>query len=119
MICGVRRQSTQAKLSAASPASSAGNEITWDEFFRLRKQRRTFGLVASVPSTLLGLGAGFAQLATVEIDPGQTILGLDPLIVYGVGIVGCGGLGWLLGPLFGQGIWKLIHRRKAGLMAQV
>jgi len=42
--------------------------------------------VSSVASMLAGMG----YLAIKEIDVAQTILGMDPLVVFGLAAVGCG-----------------------------
>ncbi|BFZ57852.1 TIM23 complex component [Savitreella phatthalungensis] len=91
-------------------------KLPWNDFLHLRKQRHRAELVASVPTAALGFLSGFGYFATLEIDPSQLVLGLDPLIVYGGATVACGGLGWLLGPTVGGTMWKLAHRKKQHLI---
>ena len=42
----------------------------------------------------------------------------DPMIVFLCATAACTGLGWLVGPSFGSGIWNLLHRGQAGQMAR-
>lgn len=100
-------------LSATSTQSNgADNGLTWTEFFQLRKQQRRFNVGSSVFTAFLGCNASWAYLSTMEIDPTQTILGFDPLLVISTGIVSSGVLGYLFGPLIGSQIFKVSNRRK-------
>lgn len=93
--------------------------LVWNEFLRLRAQRRRAELIASIPLSIAGFLGSTAFLAFKEVDLSQAMLGIDPFIFYGAVTVGCGALGWLLGPFLGQAIWKVLHRRKASLIKQV
>jgi import inner membrane translocase subunit TIM23 len=93
-------------------------KLPWNDYLHLRKQRHRAELIASVPSAFAGLVGGFSYFATLEIDPSQLVFGLDPLLVYGGATVGCGALGWLLGPTFGSAGWKLVHRKKQSLIEE-
>ena len=96
----------------------AQTKLPWNDFLHLRRQKHRAEILASIPSAALGLFGGISYFATLEIDPSQLVLGLDPLIVYGGSSIACGGLGWLIGPIFGSGAWKLVHRKKAALIEQ-
>ena len=93
--------------------------LSWDEFLRLRRQRRLSGVVASVPSSMLGIYGGLMYFGSGEIDPTQTILGFDPILMNTAFVLGCGLMGWLFGPTIGRGVWRLLHRRQARLIAEV
>jgi len=54
--------------------------------------------------------------ATLEMDPTNLILGIQPVFVYGAATIGCVGLGWLAGPVLGSGVWKLVNRRNVKAM---
>ena len=95
---------------------SPTEQLPWNDFLHLRRQRRHAEVVASIPTAIIGLFGGLSYFATMEIDPTQLVLGLDPLIVYGGSTIACGGLGWLVGPIFGYSIWKIVHRKKASLI---
>lgn len=43
---------------------------------------------------------------------------IDPMFVYLGATAACTGLGWLIGPSFGFGLWTLFHRRQAQQMAK-
>ena len=42
---------------------------------------------------------------------GTLLFGLDPIMAMGVGAVGCGALGWLLGPFAGNAAFSMWYRR--------
>ena len=86
--------------------------LSWEEFLRLRKQRRIFGIGSSVPTAIIGTLGGVSFFASHDIDPSQQLFGLDPFMVYGLATVGCGVVGWLLGPPLGYGTWRLWNRSK-------
>ncbi|BGP54122.1 hypothetical protein JCM8202_003122 [Rhodotorula sphaerocarpa] len=102
--------------SSAAPRTSAGQpqnaaqQLDWPTYLALRKSQRTYGLVASIPTTAIGFTAGAGYFATLESEHGETILGLPPVAVYGAATFGCVALGWLAGPTIGGALWKLTHR---------
>lgn len=105
---------TDAELRNISPTE----KLSWNDFLHLRRQRHRAEVISSIPTAFAGLIGGFSYFATQEIDPTQLVLGLDPLLLYCGATVACGGLGWLVGPIFGSTAWKLIHRKKATLIEQ-
>jgi hypothetical protein len=109
--------STRRHFAAAT--STNPPPLSWDEFLRLRRQRRLAGLIASFPTAILGLCGGGLYFATQELDPTQTILGIDPYIMSVVFTAGCGLFGWLMGPTVGRGVWHLVHRKQAQLATEV
>ena len=47
-------------------------------------------------------------------DAAESILKLiptDPFISTGIAVTSCTFLGWLLGPIVGNAVWRIIHRR--------
>lgn len=47
------------------------------------------------------------------------LFGLDMLTVFGLAIVGCGALGWLLGPAVGGALFRAMNRSSMPGMTQV
>ena len=45
--------------------------------------------------------------------------GLDPFMVLGIAVLGSGGVGWLLGPFWGNAIFGIRYRRIRGEIAEV
>jgi len=107
--------------SRAYTAPPAGNSetLSWNEFLRLRRQRLICGTLASIPCSILGLTGGVYYFGRTDLDPTQTIMGMDPFIMNTLFIIGCGALGWLVGPSIGRGIWQLFHVRQSRLMTTV
>jgi len=124
-----RTYSTQSSPRPSSPSSPSSkpsyltssqtarpkslNPMSWSTYLSLRRSQRTYGLLASIPTTLVGGAIGFVAFATVEVDdPTQMIFGMDPLWVYGIATVTCLGLGYLIGPIVGTTVWRSVHRNK-------
>ncbi|GAA94286.1 uncharacterized protein L969DRAFT_97390 [Mixia osmundae IAM 14324] len=98
----------------ATVAQASHNDVKllpWNEYLRLRKSQRRFNLLASIPTTGLGLASGVGYFASRETDPSTLILGLEPVYAYAIATVGCVALGWLSGPAFGTFIWRLTHSK--------
>ena len=90
-------------------------KLDWEEFLTLRKKQRRISIVSSVVGTLIAMGIAWVWVATKEIDPTETIFGLDAFTVYIGGIMCVGGVGYLLGPpLIGDTIFNLPHRGVMG-----
>lgn len=50
-------------------------------------------------------------LANKEIDVTQTILGMDPLIMFGLATVASGAAGWLAGPALGGAVFNTLKSK--------
>ncbi|WFD37675.1 TIM23 complex component [Malassezia japonica] len=106
-------------LGVRTLATSNGKEyLPWETYLRLRNQRRIAGLVSTVPAMILAGAASGSYFLTQELDPSQTIMGIDPLFVHIGATLACTGLGWLIGPSVGTAVWSLMHRSKAAQIAQ-
>ncbi|KAI9016238.1 mitochondrial import protein Pam17-domain-containing protein [Phycomyces nitens] len=84
---------------------------TWDDYFKLRKKRRMFELAAYPPSTILPIITTGAYCMNLQVDPTETYLGLDPVTGLGLLTLSTGFFGLLLGPLFGDALFKLTNRK--------
>ncbi|SCV69558.1 BQ2448_2578 [Microbotryum intermedium] len=91
--------------------SSATQQLTWPKYLSLRRSQRLYGLLASVPTTFAGLTLGASYFATIEAEPTDLILGLEPVYAYGIATMACVALGWLSGPIVGTALWRLTHRK--------
>jgi hypothetical protein len=105
--------------SFTSSAPPNADRLTWDEFLRLRRQRRLTGVLASIPTSAAGVYIGLEYFGSGDIDPTQMILGFDPFMMNAAFVLGCGIFGWLVGPTIGRAIWHLLHRRKTHLIGLV
>ncbi|KAJ2599949.1 TIM23 complex component [Coemansia sp. RSA 1286] len=87
--------------------------LDWDGFFKMRRQRRLWERLAALPCAILGLGAGAAVFASLPINPQQTFMGLDPLVVFGGATMFCGLLGFVVGPSVGRVWYKIANAELA------
>ncbi|KAG8864924.1 TIM23 complex component [Tulasnella sp. 330] len=85
------------------------SKLPWPEYFRVRKSKRNWEMATTIPTSLVGLGAGGGYFGGLEGT--GLVFGMDPIIVYGAATAACMGLGWLLGPFIGGGFWRLSHRK--------
>ncbi len=75
-------------------------------------------MVTTIPTTLLAGSAAGSYFLTLEIDPANTIAGLDPIYINAGLTLASTGLGWLVGPTVGNAIWGLLHRKNAKQIAE-
>ena len=62
---------------------------------------------------------GAQGLAMSDMDAIVGQIPLDPFITLGLITFGCGGVGWLLGPIVGTGIFNMMNRKYVRQMAMV
>ncbi|VEU19519.1 DEKNAAC100808 [Brettanomyces naardenensis] len=85
--------------------------LTWEQFLTLRKAQRRISIGSSVVGCFIAMGLAWVYVAQKEIDPTETIFGLDAFTVYIGGIMCMGVFGYLLGPpLIGDTVFNLTHR---------
>ncbi|KAJ1827996.1 TIM23 complex component [Coemansia sp. RSA 2708] len=93
-----------------TPGTSSVPDLNWDEFFRLRQQRRLWERLGALPCAMLGLCGGAAVFATLPVDPQQTFMGLDPLLLFGGCSLFSGALGFVIGPSVGRRWYRIISK---------
>lgn len=101
------------RIGLQQAAENAGRDLTWNEFLALRIKRRRINVACSFVTAAGGMLLGWGYLANVEIDPTEPIFGFDPIIVYSIGLIICGGLGYLAGPSLGDVVFKQMIRKQA------
>lgn len=101
---GLRMQSTSAAKEEV--------KLDWDSFFKLRASRRRYSLASSIATSLASTAVGVQVLSGQDLESlGAQVMGLDPFVVLGMATAACGAVGWLAGPMVGNGIWGLVYRR--------
>jgi len=111
-----RSQSTAIKartqaVNGKPPAQTSTTNLTWPEYLAIRKNKRTWQTVATIPCALLGLAGGATYFGNLDTDPLKPIMGIDPFFFYGFCTLGCVGVGALVGPTIGTSIWRYRNRR--------
>ncbi|KGK35146.1 hypothetical protein JL09_g5704, partial [Pichia kudriavzevii] len=66
---------TKSELDIAS-------KMSWEQFLTMRKQQRRLGGIGSIAAAILAMGASFSYFSQIEIDPTETLFGLDIFTVY-------------------------------------
>ncbi|KAF5373604.1 hypothetical protein D9758_000960 [Tetrapyrgos nigripes] len=95
---------------------TTSQRLSWPEYLKIRKQRRTWQNVMAIPCSILGLVGGASYFGSLETDPTKPILGIDPFMFYGICTVATTGSGYLVGPSIGNAVWRLAHRRIAPMV---
>lgn len=122
VVQGSRAYSTQTKpeLSTESSNAKAAPEnaaqqvsLDWNRFFKIRAMRRRYSQASSVLAAIACTGGGLQVLATQDIDhiTAQFPI-LDPMVLMVLGIAASGGLGWLMGPFLGNGVFNMVYRKE-------
>ncbi|KAI9755030.1 MAG: hypothetical protein M4579_004433 [Chaenotheca gracillima] len=112
----IRSASFASASGAAAPSSSAdagpSERLDWNTFFKLRKSRRRYNLIASVVTSAGTVVGGLFVLAQQDLDPmSVSIFGLDPMLLFGLTIAGFGTIGWLVGPFLGNAMFRMLNKR--------
>merc|ERR1711964_372005 len=100
--------------TATSPHSSTatGSDLLdWNTFFKLRKTRRWYQLGSSVTTGIGGFVGGAQVLTMSDMDALVSQIPLDPFITLGLITFTCGGVGWLVGPILGTGVFNWRNRK--------
>lgn len=90
-------------------------DLSWTDFFKLRKQQRNINIGSSVVTALVGSTLSWGYISNIEIDPTQLIFGFDPFMIFFAGFLATTGVGYLFGPLLGSGIFKLKNKSQLPL----
>ncbi|ODV96416.1 hypothetical protein PACTADRAFT_49768 [Pachysolen tannophilus NRRL Y-2460] len=98
-------------LYSSSSETEKQPVLSWEEFLKLRKQERRINLGSSIFTALFGSTLSWGYISQIEIDPTEMILGFDPFMVMVLGMMSCTGLGYLLGPFVGGGIFNIKNKK--------
>lgn len=107
----LRQRRSASSIPAASDPST---NLDWNTFFRLRTSRRYY----SLSSSLVGLIASATGTAYFLVEyPDQSeyvvkLIPMDPIISTGIAVSAAMLVGWLLGPVLGNGLWRLLYRKR-------
>ncbi|KAG7698252.1 hypothetical protein KL930_001913 [Ogataea haglerorum] len=111
----VRLQSTKAAASKGQLTPEElelAKKMTWEQFLTLRKEQHRMSLLGSGISSFLAVAISWGYVSQIEIDPTETIFGLDTFTVHIGGILAMGVLGFLVGPsLIGDPLFALKNRK--------
>ncbi|KAG8935373.1 TIM23 complex component [Tulasnella sp. 419] len=130
VVTAARATPGNTKQYTTSSEGSSGNEslqstanetqqpenLPWPKYFQIRKNKRTWEMATTVPTSIVGLAGGAAYFGS--LDGTGLIMGIDPIFVYGLATFGCMGLGWLLGPFVGGTFWRMSHRKALASIEQ-
>ncbi|CAE6448730.1 unnamed protein product [Rhizoctonia solani] len=112
LLCHVRMLPraglTNVRLSSTNIPSKEP-VLSWPEYLTIRKKKRRWEIVSTfyaqnsptdsdcviqattIPSTFLALSTGLSYFGSIESDPSSLIFGVEPIYIYGLATMGCGG----------------------------
>lgn len=112
----LRMQSTMPRPGHYDPTGrelELSKELTWTDFLELRKRQRRVGAIGSGVAALGTMAASFAFVSNIQIDPTETLFGLDVFTCYIGGILCTGFIGFMFGPgVIGDPLFALMNRSK-------
>ncbi|KAJ7772944.1 mitochondrial import protein Pam17 [Mycena maculata] len=94
--------------STAGP--SPKDELNWVEYFEIRRKRRQWQTVFTIPCAMVGLIGGSLYFGSLQTDPMKPIMGIDPMMFYGGCTLLCMGGGFVIGPSIGSSMWRVMNR---------
>ncbi|KAI0076449.1 mitochondrial import protein Pam17 [Panus rudis PR-1116 ss-1] len=107
-----------APKSTGVAAEAEPEYLPWAEYLAIRKRKRRWETVVTIPMTILGFVGGVSYFGSLEMDPTKPIFNIDPMFVFGAATLACAGVGYLIGPIIGSSIWRMTHRRLMRLIEQ-
>jgi len=108
-LCRTRNAST-----TATPTQNTSTALDWNSFFRLRQSRRRYALTSSIMTAVVSTGGAIAAFSEIPdfADNITKLIPTDPFISMGLATFGATFFGWLIGPAFGNTLWRLLHRSR-------
>ncbi|KAI8646420.1 mitochondrial import protein Pam17 [Parasitella parasitica] len=100
----VRFSSTKANF-----ASTQNVIPTWNDYFKLRKKRRVYEVASYLPSTVGPAAGTLTYFLQMQVDPLTKVLGMDPLMAAVASTLAAGFGGFLMGPVVGNALFKLMN----------
>ncbi|KAL8800583.1 MAG: hypothetical protein Q9182_005094 [Xanthomendoza sp. 2 TL-2023] len=113
--------STKPPSDTPSPSPPNTNPLPWNTYLSLRRLRRRYSLLASLLTCTSTTALGFITIERNMDALGSTlgsITGVDPIFMLAAATIATGGVGWLLGPFVGEGVFRGVYRREWGRMAE-
>ncbi|KAF9792800.1 mitochondrial import protein Pam17 [Thelephora terrestris] len=114
---GIVAVATRCNSTGATPKPTP-ETLNWTQYLAIRRQRHRWETVASVPTALFGLQGAIVYFSAQTVDFTTSIMGLDPMMFYGLATVGITGLGYLCGPIVGSSLWRISHRKTMHLIEE-
>lgn len=80
-VLSAQRFASSSATAESSTSSNGKLPMTWSEYLAMRKRRRQWSTLTTIPTSIGGLFAGGAYCAqhSMTADPAATIFGLDPM----------------------------------------
>ncbi|KAL9113670.1 MAG: hypothetical protein Q9227_002115 [Pyrenula ochraceoflavens] len=101
--------------TSTAQSTSGPQPLTWNAFFTLRTRQRRYTLISSALFAVFTTLSGLTLLTTTPLpDTISTISSLDPILTSGLCTILSFTIGWLIGPFFGQFLWRLMNRGALG-----
>lgn len=97
--------------AAATAAAEHPTVLDWNTFFQMRKTRRRIQVLFSLAGAAACGTGGSAALASGAAESLVGLVPLDPFFTMGLMAFASAGLGWLMGPTLGAGVYNMWHHK--------
>lgn len=97
--------------AAAAAAAEHPTVLDWNTFFQMRKTRRRIQVLFSLAGAAACGTGGSAALASGAAESLVGLVPLDPFFTMGLMAFASAGLGWLMGPTLGAGVYNMWHHK--------
>ncbi len=81
-------------------------KLSWNNYFAFKKALRYANIVGAIPCSIFLAGASASYATTLQVDPTNPLLGVDPMIWIVVGTSTSGALGAVAGAIGGGFLYK-------------
>lgn len=117
----MRSASSASPQATGTPPPGSPVQLTWNDFFALRRTRRRIGQACSGVGAI---GVTYYGLTTMINNGYDSTLsaqlgGFDPFMLMGLSTLGMMAVGWLIGPVFGNQVFNLAYRGVLGEFSRV
>lgn len=101
----------QTRPASTTAAAEHPTVLDWNTFFQMRKTRRRIQVLFSLAGAAACGTGGSAALASGAAESLIGLVPLDPFFTMGLMAFASAGLGWLMGPTVGAGVYNMWHHK--------
>jgi import inner membrane translocase subunit TIM23 len=121
LIRSLSSQTDNVKQEQNATITELASQMSWQDYFKLKKKRRIIERVLSVPTTVAAAGGTATYLLnTLEISATpELVYGLDPQIFLILAVAGSGMIGYFMGPLLENVVFRALYNKQYHIIKQV
>ncbi|KXN64831.1 mitochondrial import protein Pam17 [Conidiobolus coronatus NRRL 28638] len=120
LVRSLSSQTDNVKQEQNATITELASQMSWQDYFKLKKKRRIIERVLSVPTTVAAAGGTATYLLnTLEISATpELVYGLDPQIFLILAVAGSGMIGYFMGPLLENVVFRALYNKQYHIIKQ-